>query len=249
MRKLFTVSAALILGASLLCAQEAGTYNPAGRWYVSVQGGPMYQSNENSFSYRYNNQGGKLVSYDAAVSVGYNFNETFGIRASVDYGLNRGACNTVNTSAHGFYPYDFKSIGGFVDLTIDFNGLNAVERAFAPKIYGGIGMGHSFGFTKPEGYGSQRTVAWQKEEKFHPWQHVYESNNAFAFRFGAICEYNFSFGLGLFADACLEAYTDRFNGLQPFEEDNAATGNGKGIAGFPFDLRFPLRLGVVYRFK
>ena len=248
MRKLFAFSAALILGASALCAQEQSTYNPAGRWYVSVQGGPMYQSNENSFSYRYNNHGDKLLSYDAALSVGYNFNETFGVRASVGYGLNRGACNTVQTSAHGFYPYDFQSITGFVDLVIDFNGLNAVERAFSPKIYGGIGVGHSFGFSKPEGYGSARTVAWQKEEKFHPWQHVYEKNTVPAFRFGAIAEYDFSFGLGLFADLSLEAYADRFNGLQPYEEDNANTGNGKGIAGFPFDLRMPLRLGVVYRF-
>ena len=143
MRKLLTFSAALILGASALCAQEPSPYNPAGRWYVSVQGGPMYQSNENAFSYRYNNYGSKLITYDAAVSVGYNFDEIYGIRASVNYGLNRSACNTVQTSSHGFYPYDFKSIGGFVDFTIDINGLNAVDKAFSPKIYGGIGMGHS----------------------------------------------------------------------------------------------------------
>lgn len=245
MRKLLTFSAALILGASALCAQEPSPYNPAGRWYVSVQGGPMYQSNENSFSYRYNNYGSKLITYDAAVSVGYNFDEIYGIRASVNYGLNRGACNTVQTSSHGFYPYNFKSIGGFVDFTIDINGLNAVDRAFSPKIYGGIGMGHTFGFTKPADYGSQRTVAWQAEEKFHPWQHVNESNNAFAFRFGLIAEYNFTGGFGLFADLSLEAYTDRFNGLLPYEEDHTA---GTGYAGFPFDLRIPLNLGVLYRF-
>ena len=40
MRKLLAISAALILGASLLSAQDL---NPSGKWYVSVQGGPMYQ--------------------------------------------------------------------------------------------------------------------------------------------------------------------------------------------------------------
>ena len=48
MRKLLAICAALILGASVLSAQE---FNPTGRWYVSLQGGPMYQSNENTFAY------------------------------------------------------------------------------------------------------------------------------------------------------------------------------------------------------
>ena len=249
MRKLITISAALILGASLVCAQESGTYNPAGRWYVSVQGGPMYQSNENSFVYRNVGLAGKLITYDAAVSVGYNFNETFGLRASVGYGLNRGACNSEDTAVKGLYPYDFKSITGFVDFVLDFNGLNAVERAFSPKLYAGIGMGHTFDFTKPEGYGHQRTVAWQAEEKFHPWQHVYEVNNVLAYRLGGILEYNFAGGFGIFLDACLEAYNDSFNGLRPYEEDHAGTGyTGKGYAGFPLDLRVPVNLGVLYRF-
>ena len=249
MRKLIAFSAALILGASSLCAQELSAYNPAGRWYVSVQGGPMYQSNENSFAYRYDNLGAKLITYSAAVSVGYNFDEIYGLRASVSYGLNRGACNREQTAMKGLYPYDFKNISAFLDLTIDINGLNAVDRAFSPKLYGGIGLGHTFDFTKPEGYGLQRTVAWQAEEKFHPWQHVYEVNNVFGFRFGFIAEYDFACGFGLFADFCLEAYLDRFNGLQPYEADHSGAGNtGKGYGGFPLDLRMPVSLGVLYRF-
>lgn len=248
MRKLIAISAALLFGASVLCAQEVvDTYNPSGKWYVSVQAGPMYQSNENTFSYRYNHEGGKLFTYQAGASVGYNFNETYGLRGSFAYGLNRSACNTVQTSAHGFYPYDFKSLTGFVDVVLDFNGLNAVDRAFAPKIYGGIGMGHTFGFSKPESYGTQRTVAWQAEEKFHPWQHIIESNNAFGFRAGLIAEYDFPFGLGLFADLCGEGFTDIFNGMDPYA-DSEGTGNGKGIAGFPFDLRLTLFCGVKFSF-
>lgn len=249
MRKLLTISAALIFGASVLCAQEAAPYNPSGRWYVSVQAGPMYQSNENAFSYRYNNKGGKLFTYQAAASVGYNFNEIYGLRGSFGYALNRSACNTVQTAAHGFYPYDFKSISGFLDVTLDLNGLNAVERAFSPKLYGGIGMGHTFGFSKPTGYGTPKSdIAWEKDNPFHPWQDVSVKNNAFGFRFGGIAEYDFRSGLGLFADLCFEAFTDRFNGLQPYEIDNTGPGNGKGIAGFPFDLRLSLLCGLVYRF-
>ena len=242
MRKLLAISAALILGASLLSAQD---YNPAGRWYVSVQGGPMYQSNENAFAYRWEGYGSKLLTYTAAAAVGYNFNETWGLRGSVSYGLNRSAGN-YKESHEMFYPYDFKSLNGFADIVLDFNGLNAIERSFAPKLYAGVGLGHTFGFSKPADYGCQRTIAWQAEEKFHPWQHVYEKNNAFGFRFGAIAEFNFKGGFGIFADLCGEAFTDRFNGLDPFERDHTA---GKGYAGFPFDLRASLSLGVLYRFR
>ena len=64
-------------------------------------------------------------------------------------------------------------------------------------------------------------------------------------RAGAIAEFNFKGGFGIFADLCGEAYTDMFNGLRPFEFDHTA---GTGYAGFPFDLRASLSLGVLYRF-
>lgn len=242
MRKFLAICAALILGASVLSAQE---FNPTGRWYVSVQGGPMYQSNENAFAYRWEKVGSKLITYTAAAAVGYDFNETWGLRGSVSYGLNRSAGN-YKQSHNMFYPYDFKNISGFCDLVLNFNGLNAIERAFAPKLYLGMGVGHSFGFTKPQGYGEQRTVAWQPEEKFHPWQHINEKNTVFGMRAGAIAEYNFKGGFGIFADLCGEAYNDWFNGLEPEEIDHTA---GTGYAGFPFDLRASLSLGILYRFR
>ena len=129
MRKLLAISAALILGASLLSAQDL---NPSGRWYVSVQGGPMYQSSENTFAYRWEGYGSKLFTYSAGVAAGYSFNETWGARASVSYGFNRSAGN-YKQSHDRFYPYDFKNISGFCDLVLDFNGLNAIERCFSPK--------------------------------------------------------------------------------------------------------------------
>lgn len=249
MRKLLTFSAALILGASMLCAQEYGTYNPAGRWYVSVQGGPMYQSNENAFAYRYKDVGSKLITYNAGLSIGYNFDEIYGVRATVEYGLNRSAGNYYESNKK-FYPYEFKSVSAFADLIIDINGLNAVDRAFAPKLYAGLGYGRSFGFSKPDGYGEPYQSSWQGP--LHPWQDngdemKYPSNN-FGFRFGGIAEFDLKCGLGLFLDCALEAYTDWFNGLRPRISDEPATGNGTGIAGFPFDLRVPVQVGLLYRF-
>ena len=152
MRKLLAISAALILGASLLSAQDL---NPSGKWYVSVQGGPMYQSSENTFAYRWEGYGSKLFTYSVGAAAGYSFNETWGVRASLSYGFNRSAGN-YKQSHNKFYPYDFKNISGFCDLVLDFNGLNAIERCFSPKLYAGMGMGHTFGFTKPTTYGVQK---------------------------------------------------------------------------------------------
>ena len=238
------MAALLMAGSIAASAQVQSPFNPAGRWYISVQGGPMYQRNENSFVYEYNDVGGKLITYQAEATLGYDFTQTFGIRGSVEYGLNRGCANYWQTAAKGFYAYDFKNISAFVDGVLHFNGLNLVRRGFAPKIYMGIGLGHTFGFSKPDSYGTPHHDSWQGP--FHPWQDVTEKNTVFGFRFGGILEYDLPSGIGFFGDLCGEAYTDRYNGLIPEDADHQA---GTGYAGFPLDLRLTLFVGVTYRFR
>ena len=253
MRKLLTLTAALIFGASLLHAQ-GGPYDPSGRWNVSVQGGVLASLNENWFAYRDNGYLTKLITPQASVSVGYDFSQTFGIRASFGYGKNMAGCNVKQTSVrnnNGFWPYGFKSINGFVDAVLNFNGLNLVSRPFAPKLYAGIGYGHGFGFWRPS-YSMMNDADQLAHadllhyKKYHPWQDVKESTHAVAFRFGFIAEYNFTKNLGIFADICGEAYNDTFNGLQPFEWDHD---KGQGYAGFPVDLRGLVSIGLVLRFN
>ena len=244
MRKLLIIAALMVVGPFFASAQKAATYDPAGRWYLSVQGGPMYQRNENSFTYEYFKKPGKLITYQVAASIGYDFTSSFGLRGTVEYGQNRSAANYWETAAKGVYAYEFKNISAFVDGVLNFNGLNVTQRGFAPKVYAGLGYAHTFNFVKPDDFGTPYSQTWQGP--FHPWQDICEKNHVFGFRVGGIFEYDFLNGLGLFADIAGEAYTDWFNGLEPDEIDHT---QGTGYAGFPFDLRVNIMFGITYRFK
>lgn len=194
---------------------------------VGIQGGMMYSVSENTFVYGEQGRGGELFTPSFGLNFGYDFSRQIGIRLAFAYGKNPGACNTYQTSARGFYPFQYQSVSCFVDGMLSLVG--AGEEGFNTRLYGGIGVGYSFGFT----------------DSGHPWQKVSPQNLAPGFRLGVIAEYVFSFGLGFFADLCGEAFADNFSGLKPTEEDFK---NIKGYPGFPLDLRAPLSLGVMYRF-
>lgn len=243
MHKFITICAALLFGATAAFAQDKAAFDPSGKFYVSVQGGPMLSISENAFSYKDNGKTAKLITPQASLSVGYDFTRAFGLRANIGFGNNRSACNTQNTAMHGFYPYEFKSINCFVDAVLQLNYVNMTWSAFCPKLYFGIGGAHTFGFNEVD-FGSY-TKTDPTFKRFHPWQNVNESNDVIAFRFGFIAEYNFRSGFGVFADIAGEAYTDNFNGLMPKDGDFDAF---HGYAGFPFDLRGLCSLGVVYHF-
>lgn len=243
MKKITSIFAILLFGAVSLSAQNAFVGGHRA-WTIAVQGGPLYSVNENGFSYRENGYGSKLFSWQGSAAIGYEFTNALGARLSVGYGDNRSAANTRQTAAHGFYPYNFRSINGFLDVTLDLNGNFAVERAFRPIFYLGVGAGHTYNFTKPTEYGTPRNESWEKDNPFHPWQDIAVKNTVFGFRGGFIAEFDFNDWFGVFADFCGEAYNDQYNGLQPTKEDQTAF---TGYAGFPLDLRFALSLGVIFR--
>lgn len=244
----------LLVTGSVLHAQGASgvdPYDPSGRLSFSIQGGVIASLSENCFSYNDNGYFSKLFTPGIAAALTYDIDRTYAVRLSVGYGKNMSGANVKQTAVrnnNGFWPYGFKSINAFVDGIINFNGLNLVSRGFAPKIYAGLGYGHSFGFWRPE-YSMMNDEDLleyaDKFEKYHPTQHINESNHTFGFRFGGMLEYDFKSGFGIYADLCGEAYLDTYNGLQPWEWDHA---KGSGYAGFPVDLRGILSLGMLYRF-
>ncbi len=118
MKKLTSILACLILGVTSVFAQNAFVGGHSA-WTFALQGGALYSINENGFSYRENGAGMKLFSLQGSAAIGYEFTNALGVRVSVGYGDNRSAANTVNTAAHGFYPYNFRNVNGFLDLTLD----------------------------------------------------------------------------------------------------------------------------------
>ena len=228
MKRFVCLGAVLLFGTIPLFAQEAPVH--AGRVSVSVSGGPALSVYENAFSYRDQGRTMDLLNMQGSFAVGYDFSETFGLRLQAGLGKDAGACNTRETSAHGFYPYSFSHVNTFVDAVINLSGLYGNATALRSKVYAGLGGAHTYGFT----------------DSGHPWQKVNGKNTAFGFRGGFIEEYSFRSGLGIFIDVCGEAYTDNYNGLKPSEEDQKQY---EGYAGFPLDLRGIISFGLVYRFN
>ena len=236
MKKSILFVCALVLGATAVSAQEKERQTPpshAGRVYISLQGGPAINIYENYFSYRENGQMAKLLTPQGALAVGYDFSDTFGLRLQGAFGTDAGACNTRNTATRGFYPYSFKHANAFVDACLNLAGLMDKVTAFRPKVYLGAGGAYTFGF--------------QETGTPHPWQwnNVTKSNLVFGFRGGFIAEYTLKSGLGFLLDFCAEAYTDKYNGLKPSENDQF---DYEGYGGFPYDVRGLASLGIVYHF-
>ena len=229
MKRLFGVTLAICLSCAFASAQPVKHIHE-GRFYLGMQMAPVLNIYENYFSYRDNGKGWDLITGQVGLVGGYDVNDIFGVRLSVAYAKNAGACNTKNTSAHGFYPYSFSSVNVFADAILDMHGLSDLATFFRIKLYGGLGLGHSFHMT----------------ESNHPWQTVSDPNTVFGFRFGGIVEYNITDHLGIYGDLCGEAYTDQYNGLMPSVEDQLKDYEGYG--GFPLDIRGLVSVGILYRF-
>lgn len=222
-----------VILAILLCASASAQpvkHIHEGRFYAGLQTGPVLNIYENYFSYGENGKAMGLFTCQAGFVGGYDVNDIFGLRLSAAYAKNAAACNTKNTSAHGFYPYTFNSVNVFADAILDLYGLSDLATFFRIKLYGGLGLGHSFNMSDSQ----------------HPWQKVSDPNTVFGFRFGGIVEYNINDHIGIFGDLCGEAYTDKYNGLMPSKEEQISDYEGYG--GFPLDLRGLVSFGVLYRF-
>ncbi len=223
---------ALILIASLSLFPFTG--KAQSRFTVGVGVGPQLSLSENAFSYVENKQAFGLLAPQVNIWGSYMFTNRLGLRLSIGGGDNASAKNTRESAGHGFYPYRFYSVNSFLDFLIDPRGKHSKLKSFIPQLYAGVGLGYTWGF---------RDIKVNGEIPYH-WQTPTNPNLVFGFRGGFISNIRLSELLDLVIDLGLEAYVDSYNGVRPTEEDQKAR---EGYAGFPFDLRVPLTVGV--RFK
>ena len=234
MKTFFTSFAVLMLSVSALFAQ-VGEQKPEHPIYISVQGGMLFSANENTFSYSDNGVFKDLFTPQGSFSIGYDFGTRAGARLNVNYGKNVSGANVKQTSGNHpetgkhFFPYDFKNASAFLDLTWNI-AAEGYEGPLVPKVYAGIGLGHTFGFSNPK----------------HPWQGISDPNNAFGFRIGFLGEVMLGNSFGAFIDLSAEAYTDQFNGLRPSKAEQER--HGRGYLGFPFDLCGLASFGLAVHF-
>lgn len=135
-------AAVLALGCMSASAQEAKTeyvFNP--HWYVQGQVGAQYTLGEISF--------GDLVSPNAQVALGYQFDKVFGVRLAVNAWQSKAGSefNAYNGHAAQTYKWDWKYVSPNLDLTVNLSNLLAgynPERVVSVGVFAGIGANIAF---------------------------------------------------------------------------------------------------------
>ena len=183
---------ALLLGMGTLCAQVT-PYEYHNRWYLSLQGGPLYFNGDCTYVYREKGPWMGPFTFSGGASLGYNITNGHEVRLTASFGPRRASCISYKDA---LYPYTFKSASLFADYVLAFRALAEDFSAFNPKLYAGAGAAYTFGFTDPQ----------------HPQRHVNGPNWVAGFHVGSVMEYDFPSGFGLFADLGLTFLSDTYDG-------------------------------------
>ena len=198
-RKIVLLLAALLLSTTALMARSLpdrySPYQYSHRWFMSLQAGPALFVAENMNSYSAYGKAFDSISWHAALSFGYNFNDAWALRIAGVYGYNAGALSP----REQLYPYRFHAAHVFADMILDYNALAEYNVPFNFKTYAGLGAAYTFGFSKTD----------------HPYIVPDSPNFSPAVRLGAIIEYDYKGGFGWFMDLGAEGYSDWYNGLEP----------------------------------
>jgi outer membrane protein OmpA-like peptidoglycan-associated protein len=135
--KKIMLSAMLLLGCASMSAQEQAkteyVFNP--HWYVQAQVGGQYTLGEIGFS--------DLLSPNAQIGLGYNFNPVFGLRLAVNAWQSKAGSSIYGTD----YKWKWNYVAPALDVTFNlsnlFCGYNP-NRVVSVGIFGGIGANVAF---------------------------------------------------------------------------------------------------------
>lgn len=129
-------------------AQQTTTetvFNP--HWYVRAQVGGQYTLGEIKF--------GDLVSPNAQVAAGYNFNSIWGARLSVNAWQSKGGSKIGGTRYKWKWNYVAPTVDGTINLTNLFGGFKA-NRLVDLTLFAGIGA--NIGFNNDEAYDANSAI-------------------------------------------------------------------------------------------
>jgi outer membrane protein OmpA-like peptidoglycan-associated protein len=133
--KSLTLILAVALGAQVAFAQQSKSdpsveFNP--HWYGQIQGGAAYTIGETTFK--------NLISPAGALSIGYQFNPSLGLRFNAAGFQGKGAV----VAPHEVYKFNY--LQGALDLTLNLAQLFGYkhDRVFNPYLF--LGGGAAYGF-------------------------------------------------------------------------------------------------------
>ena len=136
------LSGVVAMGCISASAQEAdktvNVFNP--HWYVQAQIGGQYTLGEVGF--------GKLLSPNAQLGVGYNFNKVVGARFSLNAWQSKAGQKVISDGANTTYKWKWNYIAPMVDATFNLTNLFCEynpNRLVEVGVFGGIGANIAWG--------------------------------------------------------------------------------------------------------
>ncbi len=206
------------MGCTAASAQEAKTvnvFNP--HWYGQVQIGGQYTLGEIGF--------GKLLSPNAQLGVGYNFNKVVGARLSVNAWQSKAGWNVEGL---GQQKWKWNYVAPMVDATFNltnlFCGFNP-DRLVEVGVFGGIGANIAWGneeaatankaiadhFAELSGKYNQQPLAYLWKKKDANGEDVKGSKAFFVARVGANVDFRLSDKVKLGAEISANTLSDKYN--------------------------------------
>ena len=201
------------MGCTVASAQEAKTvhvFNP--HWYGQVQIGGQYTLGEIGF--------GKLLSPNAQLGVGYNFNKVVGARVSVNAWQSKAGWNVEGL---GQQKWKWNYVAPMVDATFNltnlFCGFNP-NRLVEVGVFGGIGANIAWGneeAAKANGaisdYYKTLSEKYDKRPLAYLWNNDKgeDSKTCFVARVGANVDFRLSDNVKLGAEISANTLSDKYN--------------------------------------
>lgn len=198
------------MGCVTASAQEAdktvNVFNP--HWYVQAQVGSQYTLGEIGFS--------DLISPNAQVGLGYNFNKVVGARLSFNAWQSKAGQKVQNTT----YKWKWNYVAPMVDATFNLSNLFCgfdPNRVVDFGVFGGIGANIAWG--NDEAADAQKAILANKTVSnatsvgvHAPLEYLWDGSKAhFAARLGANVDFRVSEKVKIGVELSANTLSDRFN--------------------------------------
>ena len=204
------LSGVVAMGCISASAQEAdktvNVFNP--HWYVQAQVGGQYTLGEISFD--------KLLSPNAQLGLGYNFNKVVGARLSLNTWQSKAGQKVQNTT----YKWKWNYVAPMVDATFNLSNLFCgfdPNRVVDFGVFGGIGANIAWG--NDEAADAQKAILANKTVSnatsvgvHAPLEYLWDGSKAhFAARLGANVDFRVSEKVKIGVELSANTLSDRFN--------------------------------------
>lgn len=209
------LSGVVAMGCISASAQEAdktvNVFNP--HWYVQAQIGGQYTLGEVGF--------GKLLSPNAQLGVGYNFNKVVGARFSLNAWQSKAGQKVISDGATTTYKWKWNYIAPMVDATFNLTNLFCEynpNRLVEVGVFGGIGANIAWGNDEAADAqaailatpGSKNLVGYDKTAM--PLENLWDGTKArFVARVGANVDFRVSDRVKLGVELSANTLSDKYN--------------------------------------